>query len=287
MPLEDKTALPKTNQDRGCCVFPFAGSATQALFCVFDGHGEHGHWVSEFVMVQMPVCLERELAKRATPEEALKHAFVKVTAMLKKETSIKSAQSGTTGAVVLCRDDHMWVANVGDSRAVVGRKSPVAAHEGRLIAINLTEDQKPDSPVEMARILASGGFISPEDENGPCRVYQTSDLSEGGLTLGRAIGDFSLEKAGVICEPVVSKYQFHQDDQVVVLGSDGVFEFITNQEVVELASQNVSASRACASLVKEAMFRWCPNDAPLYRDDITACIIHPPLWLPEAIPPPL
>jgi len=32
---------------------------------------------------------------------------------------------------------------VGDSRAVVGRKSPVAAHEGRLIAINLTEDQKP------------------------------------------------------------------------------------------------------------------------------------------------
>ena len=65
--------------------------------------------------------------------------------------------------------------------------------------------------MEMARILASGGFISPEDENGaaccpgaqlvgqiwwpgPCRVYQTSDLSEGGLTLGRAIGDFSLEK---------------------------------------------------------------------------------------------
>ena len=78
--------------------------------------------------------------------------------------------------------------------------------------------------------------------SGPCRVYQTSDLSEGGLTLGRAIGDFSLEKVndllccqhywrlidmlqvGVICEPVVSKYQFHQDDQVfsTTIGTVGI-----------------------------------------------------------------
>ena len=43
----------KINQDRGCVVYPYNGMADEGLFCVMDGHGEHGDKVSEFVMRQV------------------------------------------------------------------------------------------------------------------------------------------------------------------------------------------------------------------------------------------
>ena len=46
---------------------------------------------------------------------------------------------------------------MGDSRAVVGRRSSTPEHMGRLVAIELTHDQRPDSPIEMDRILEAGG----------------------------------------------------------------------------------------------------------------------------------
>lgn len=43
----------KINQDRGCVVYPYNNSNTEALFMVLDGHGEQGDKVSEFVMRQV------------------------------------------------------------------------------------------------------------------------------------------------------------------------------------------------------------------------------------------
>jgi hypothetical protein len=45
----------KTNQDRGCVVYPFNNSASDTLFCVLDGHGEQGDLVSEYVMRQVHI----------------------------------------------------------------------------------------------------------------------------------------------------------------------------------------------------------------------------------------
>ena len=41
----------KTNQDRGCVVYPF--NSTDTLFMCLDGHGEQGDKVSQFVMSQV------------------------------------------------------------------------------------------------------------------------------------------------------------------------------------------------------------------------------------------
>ena len=40
----------KINQDCGCVACPFARQDAAALFCVFDGHGRHGHDVSQEAM---------------------------------------------------------------------------------------------------------------------------------------------------------------------------------------------------------------------------------------------
>ena len=77
---------------------------------------------------------------------------------------------GCTATLVLVTKDDIICANAGDSRTVLGRSSGKQCEE-------LSEDHKPDNPVEKARIEKAGGFV---EEN---RV-------NGSLNLSRSIGDF-------------------------------------------------------------------------------------------------
>ena len=62
------SSLPvgKTNQDCSCAVSPVGGQDDVALFCVFDGHGRHGHIVSKEALVSMHFEVERS-AKLSRP----------------------------------------------------------------------------------------------------------------------------------------------------------------------------------------------------------------------------
>ena len=70
--------------------------------------------------------------------------------------------SGTTAVCALMRGDTMWVANAGDSRAIVARRDP----KGKLVTHDLTQDQKPDTPQEKERIERMGGRVSPAAADG-------------------------------------------------------------------------------------------------------------------------
>lgn len=58
---DEDAVVAKTNQDRGCVVFPFNHQSTndEVLFMVLDGHGEQGDRVSEFVMNQVGLTQRR------------------------------------------------------------------------------------------------------------------------------------------------------------------------------------------------------------------------------------
>ena len=62
----------KINQDRGGVISPFAGHPRQALFCVFDGHGEFGDVISQTAMHELQARLEVELRSSSNPAKALK-----------------------------------------------------------------------------------------------------------------------------------------------------------------------------------------------------------------------
>lgn len=66
------TVCDKINQDRGGVIFPFAGHPRQALFCVFDGHGEYGDVISQTAMHELQARLEVELRSSSNPAKALK-----------------------------------------------------------------------------------------------------------------------------------------------------------------------------------------------------------------------
>merc|ERR1712151_827455 len=67
------------------------------------------------------------------------------------------------------------VANVGDSRAMLIRNGK---------ALALSEDHKPENPMERSRIRAAGGQVV---RVGPCHRV------DGNLNLSRALGDFHLK----------------------------------------------------------------------------------------------
>ena len=142
------------------------------------------------------------------------------------------------------------VACTGDSRAVLGRKNPAT---GKWTATPLSEDQTGGTPSEMARLRAE----HPGEEN---VVHRGRIL--GGLEPSRAFGDagykwsrevqvrmkkFFLGKSPspilktppyVTAEPIITttKVDPAQGD-FVVLATDGLWEMLTNEEVVGLVGK--------------------------------------------------
>ena len=78
----------------------------------------------------------------------------KVSKDLHIESTINSMQSGSTLVCCIICGNKLAVANVGDSRCILGRKRSAAMTSG-LRVIPLTTDQHPDRPDEMQRIMAS------------------------------------------------------------------------------------------------------------------------------------
>ena len=145
----------KINQDRGVAIYPFTDLENCGMFGVYDGHGRAGEKVSEFVLQHLPAVLAAQgEALWSDVGGTLKYAYVQVDSDLANE--MDASVSGTTAVTCLIKDNHCWLANSGDSRAIVMRKSA-----NGLKAVDLTSDHKPDSPGEMKRILSMGGHITP------------------------------------------------------------------------------------------------------------------------------
>jgi serine/threonine protein phosphatase PrpC len=266
----------KINQDRGCVVYPYNSQKNEALFMVLDGHGEQGDKVSEFVMRQIVVSLEKDPLLETDPVQALRNAYITTnTALL--VTDIQSMTSGCTCVTVYCRDRKLYVANAGDSRAVMCYKDGDA-----YLAKNLTRDHKPDDPEERERIEACGGFVCPPHEEGlSSRVYLDPEFTMIGLAMSRSIGDHAVKKVGVTADPEVLVFDVEDNDCFMVMASDGVWEFISSQESVEIVQAclddpDCALPDACQELIEEAASRWQEEEGD-YRDDITAIVVRFPL----------
>lgn len=140
------------------------------------------------------------------------------------------------------------VANVGDSRALLIR-------DGKAIA--LSEDHKPENPIERTRIRGAGGQVI---KIGPCHRV------DGNLNLSRALGDFNLkataglppEKQKVIAVPDVTKTPFQGgSSEILVLACDGLFERNSNQDIANLIWPKVKMGMALEQIATEVLHQCC------------------------------
>ena len=264
----------KINQDRGGITYPYANSDRTALFAVYDGHGQGGELVSQFALHEIQRRLEKHALFQTNLEMAMRETFLTVDEGLKHEPIIEPFFAGTTACIALLQDKHLTMANAGDSRAVLGRKRP---DNGDWRGVDLTIDQNPDSPAEMERILKLGGHVSlPPGPGLSARVWLDPEMTQIGLAMARSIGDHAVSDVGVIADPVVSTYTLTDDDEFIILASDGVWEFLDSQDAVQIVGdhlEELGATKACQALIEAAASRWHEEEGE-YRDDITAIVVH-------------
>ena len=175
------------------------------FFCVFDGHGVHGHLVAQQAAAQLPKLVQTELGRQADAREAL------IVAHLEQHRACTAAldcsQSGATA--VTCRlavDPQMshlvcQTAWLGDARAVVGSVRP----DGTLVAVELTTAHTPELLAERMRVEASGGVVAAMrlgelGEVGPLRVWSSAQVAPG-LSMTRSLGDTNGAAGGASVHP--------------------------------------------------------------------------------------
>ena len=268
----------KVNQDNFIEIVNFAGKVNCYLFAVADGHGVYGHEVSHFIKLRLPMGLSQEPDLFRDTKKSI------VTAVMKCNSELKNMKfdvnfSGSTLTLALIMDNKIYCGNVGDSRTLLARQvsEDHSNDQGKWMAIALSRDHKPDEEDEAYRILKAGGRIeSYQDEEGnpmgPPRVWLLHQ-DVPGLAMSRSLGDGVAASVGVSCEPEVLEFPLTSEDKFLVIGSDGIFEFISNEDVVRIVVPFWKAgdpAGACEALSREAHTRWTLEEEVI--DDIT-CVV--------------
>jgi protein phosphatase 1G len=226
------------------------------VFGVFDGHGgkEVARYVERHFVEELVKC---PAFKKGEYENALNDTFLKIDELLltndgKRElAAIKSGDedskndyqtesfAGCTACVALIVKSELYVANAGDSRCIILSGGTANA---------LSEDHKPDLEHERERIQKAGGYIIDGRIN-------------GNLNLSRAMGDLEYKKNSelkpgeqlISVVPDVRRKTLNPDDELIVLGCDGIWECLTNQQIAEFLKDKLSEGKTNAKAVEELL----------------------------------
>eukprot|EP00927_Polykrikos_kofoidii_P074067 TRINITY_DN70048_c0_g1_i1.p1 TRINITY_DN70048_c0_g1~~TRINITY_DN70048_c0_g1_i1.p1 ORF type:complete len:424 (-),score=63.03 TRINITY_DN70048_c0_g1_i1:56-1327(-) len=259
-----------------------SNSGSKCFVGVFDGHGEHGGRVSHFVRD----CLSKSLFSRedihSDPKGAIEHAYRETAQRLERQYGRDIArESGSTALSAYQHRDRLFVANVGDCRAVLGRCE--TARGTSLNAVDMSRDHKPGRADEKQRILALGGKVDqgcfPVAQGGgirwmkagPERVMDKHGV--GGLALSRSLGDLAL-RPYVNAQPEVLEKRLDRHDKLLVLGSDGIWDQLSSKEAVDIAGRHVDPRVAAKEIAEIARRRWQEQTQGQVSDDITALVVR-------------
>ena len=148
-------------------------------------------------------------------------------------------QEGGTTAVILVigldpgRRSRLHLAHCGDSRAILARRSGIrggggdgAGADANVEAVVLTVDHNvATNQAEAQRAEESGGALFGN--------HLSVDGTETGIQLTRSLGDASFHRNGVVlAEPDLVAMDLGEDELFVVVGTDGLWDLYTNEEVV-------------------------------------------------------
>ena len=220
-----------SNEDQHAVVLNIDGSEKDFnninFLAVFDGHG--GKTVSKFLKENLPPFFIKKYKKNIFNKPDMFSKYVnKVYDMIQDKIKSDHPRAvnycGSTACVTIhCIDpeekkNYLWMLNVGDSRAVLSNKNG--------LAVQLSQDHKPNSPDERNRIEQMGGKIS----------FDGSDWRVKDLSLSRAFGD-------VECTPYVThlpqiyRYRLSSNDRFLIKACDGLWDVLSNQDAIEFVQE--------------------------------------------------
>ncbi|CAN1159225.1 Probable protein phosphatase 2C 8 [Linum perenne] len=245
-----------------------SGKLRCAHFAIYDGHG--GRLAAEYAKKHLhenvlSAGLPRELLNVKAAKKAILDGFRRTDESLLQESASGGWQDGATAVCIWVLGHTVFVANIGDSKAVLGRSSTTDgtqnASDGtsQLKAIVLTREHKAIYPQERSRIQKAGGSVS---SNG--RV-------QGRLEVSRSFGDRNFKKVGVSATPDIHSFELTEKEHFIILGCDGLWGVFGASDAVQfvqkLLNDGLTAAAVSRRLVKEAVLeRRC-------QDNCTAIVI--------------
>ena len=286
----------KVNQDNYFIFKNFVQGFNNIFMGVCDGHGYYGHEVSGYIKENLPMDLNHMIKNQKLDllkddlAPIIKKTFIVENKSLLRNKQINSDLSGSTCVSVIYTPEKLIIANIGDSRVVLGKciekkdqnqfeKIFDIDNKTKWVAKNLSRDHKPTIQEEAQRIIKKGGRIRPmKDEDGefigPLRVYMR-EKDMPGLAMTRSFGDYFGSIAGVIAEPEVTEYFLKEEDKFMILASDGLFEFMSSQEVVDIVKDYYDKNDivgCCEYLYNESTRKWLKEEEDTI-DDITMILV--------------
>jgi serine/threonine protein phosphatase PrpC len=195
----------------------------------------------------------------------------------------------------------MYVSSVGGCGAILGRRDRTGSYgeeekceiddrgshsiveEARRIDISLAADHTPYCQEELERIQLAGAEVKDSDQieytNVICdsndrnkkskRIFMAGK-SFPGTRFTRSICDSTLEEIGIVSDPNVVSCDLTANDDILVIASNGVFEFLTNQEIINICSECHDPLQASEAVTKAAYAKWIEHTNCC--DDITVIV---------------
>jgi len=248
-----------------------------SIFGVFDGHGgkEVARYVERHFIEEL---LKNQSFKNGDYGASLTENFLKMDELLqttegrKELAAIKSGDddskndyqtesfAGCTACVTLLAKGVLYCANAGDSRCIVLSGGQAAA---------MSEDHKPDLDVERDRIQKAGGYIIDGRVN-------------GNLNLSRALGDFEYKKNTdktpgeqlISAVPDIAKREMTSNDELMVIGCDGIWECLTNQQIAEFVKDKLDEGKSVTKTVEDLLDQiLAPDTSTGIGCDNMTCIV--------------
>ena len=217
------------------------------LFGLCDGYGRSGNKVAQFISEKLPEVLYQQ----ATPKtiEGVKTALTAAYAQcvnLLKASDLDVTRSGCTCISVLKIAHTLLCANLGDSRAVVGRKT-----SGLWSVFQLAWEQP---TVNSARI----------------QMYRLKDAQARSGHIHKPAPGKSLSVAtDIVSDPDFEVLTVSDNDKFVLVGTRCFWEVMDSIEAVRIAGElyEQSAEAVTGALLQEAQKRWQVRG--MLEDDMT------------------
>ena len=284
----------KTNQDTFVIEKNINGILNFNIFGVLDGHGDDGHFASQFVkryvihrIKNHPLIKKldepKEIYKQLISNhyEIISNIYLDADIQIQKE-KFDFQRSGTTIVLVIQLEEHIICANSGDSRAIAIYDESL--ENNNLInskIFPLSYDCKPQLPNEKKRIYKCGGEVEKiqypdadsDDEHIPFRVW-VKGKDYPGLAMSRSIGDIDAKKVGVIPNPQIVEYIIGYSTKYILICSDGIWEFMKNEDCMKIANKFYLRNDPvglCNELCQASIRLWEKKEIVI--DDITVLVV--------------
>lgn len=82
------------------------------LLCVFDGHGDHGHLVSQRLRTLVPQLVWEHASLASDPALVLRECLARAERLIIADPAVETGLSGSTAVVALIQTDRITIASV-------------------------------------------------------------------------------------------------------------------------------------------------------------------------------